>query len=94
MIAAEAREANMAWLMQQVNYVLEPLMLAIVREKPDDAVSQTQSTNHLTLSLSLQIKYMVEYLAREYEDRALNGDEANVAALKAAIAELEVKLER
>ena len=39
MLGAEAREANKAWLMQQVNHVLEPLMLAIVREKPDDTVS-------------------------------------------------------
>ena len=39
MLGAEAREANKAWLMQQVNHVLEPLMLAIVREKPSNAVS-------------------------------------------------------
>ena len=39
MIANEAREANMAWLQQQVNHVFEPLMLSIVREKPDNAVS-------------------------------------------------------
>lgn len=34
MLAAEAREANKAWLNQQVNFVLEPLMLEIVKEKP------------------------------------------------------------
>ena len=39
MLGAEAREANKAWLMQQVNHVLEPLMLEIVREKPDNTVS-------------------------------------------------------
>lgn len=38
MLGAEAREANKAWLMQQVNHVLEPLMLAIVREKPTDTI--------------------------------------------------------
>jgi len=39
MLGAEAREANKAWLMQQVNHVLEPLMLAIVREKPTDTIA-------------------------------------------------------
>lgn len=39
MLGAEAREANKAWLMQQVNHVLEPLMLEIVREKPENTVS-------------------------------------------------------
>ena len=39
MLGSEAREANKAWLMQQVNHVLEPLMLSIVREQPDDTVS-------------------------------------------------------
>ena len=39
MLGAEAREANKAWLMQQVNHVLEPLMLELVREKPTDTVS-------------------------------------------------------
>ena len=38
MLGAEAREANRAWLMQQVNGVLEPLMNAIVREKPENAI--------------------------------------------------------
>ena len=48
MLGAEAREANKAWLMQQVNHVLEPLMLAIVREKPTDTVRKTphQITAH------------------------------------------------
>jgi len=40
MQGSESRDANKAWLMQQVNYVLEPLMLEIVREKPDNAVSR------------------------------------------------------
>ena len=43
MLGAEAREANKAWLMQQVNHVLEPLMLAIVREKPPNTVSVNKS---------------------------------------------------
>ena len=38
---SEAREQNKVWLMQQVNHVLEPLMLALVREKPENHVSNT-----------------------------------------------------
>lgn len=41
MLGAEAREANKAWLMQQVNHVLEPLMLELVKEKPTNTVSYT-----------------------------------------------------
>jgi len=37
---------------------------------------------------------MVDYLAREYEERALNGDKASIEALKVSIAELEAKLEK
>ena len=43
MLGAEAREANKAWLMQQVNHVLEPLMLELVKEKPTNTVSYTSS---------------------------------------------------
>jgi len=77
MLGAEAREANKAWLMQQVNHVLEPLMLELVREKPDDT-----------------IKYMVSFLEREYGERALNGDRAQLAVLHAKISQLEEQLER
>ena len=38
MLGAEAREANRAWLVQQVNHVLEPILLAIVGEQPTDTV--------------------------------------------------------
>ena len=72
MLGAEAREANKAWLMQQVNHVLEPLMLAMVREQPPNA-----------------IQYMVEYMEREFGERALNGDKSQAAILQAKIAELE-----
>ncbi len=40
MLGSEARDNNKAWLMQQVNHVLEPLMLAIVKEKPENTVSE------------------------------------------------------
>ena len=39
MLGAEAREANKAWLMQQVNVVMEPLMLSILNDKPSNTVS-------------------------------------------------------
>ena len=61
MLGAEAREANKAWLMQQVNHVLEPLMLAIVREKPSNAVSFLMSSSyafdlmHLSSPLAIDI---------------------------------------
>ena len=42
MLGAEAREANKAWLMQQVNHVLEPLMLELVKEKPTNTVSSSR----------------------------------------------------
>lgn len=107
MLGAEAREANKAWLMQQVNHVLEPLMLAIVREKPTDTVSKKQARIPRTSTRSLfgwlrinlfgliwwQIKYMVEYMEREFGERALNGDKSQAAILHAKIAELERKLE-
>lgn len=35
---------------------------------------------------------MVDYLEKEFGERALNGDQAQVALLKAQIAELEEKL--
>ena len=74
MLGAEAREANKAWLMQQVNHVLEPLMLAIVREKPTDTVSAKVKISYLTCLLHRQIKYMVDHMEREFGERALNGD--------------------
>ena len=43
MLGAEAREANKAWLMQQVNVVMEPLMLSILNDKPSNTVSITCS---------------------------------------------------
>ncbi len=76
MLGSEARDNNKAWLMQQVNHVLEPLMLAIVKEKPENTVSEWVS-EWLLLKLSFglwQIQYMVEYLEREFGERALNGD--------------------
>ena len=47
MLGAEARESNKAWLMQQVNHVLEPLMLDIVKSKPDNTVSSSLIKNFL-----------------------------------------------
>lgn len=40
MLGSEAREQNKVWLMQQVNHILEPLMLDLVRKKPDNHVSK------------------------------------------------------
>ena len=79
MLGSEARDNNKAWLMQQVNHVLEPLMLEIVKEKPDNTVSSKRpqlpfQLLKLILILNMQIQYMVEYLEREFGDRALNGD--------------------
>lgn len=39
------------------------------------------------------IKYMVEYMEREFGERALNGDRAQAAILQAKIADLEKMLE-
>ena len=39
MLGSEAREQNKVWLMQQVNHILEPLMLSMVRNQPEDQVS-------------------------------------------------------
>ena len=79
MLGAEAREANKAWLMQQVNHVLEPLMLAIVREKLTNTVSCSCVFDSLNPKLLFfwreQIQYMVDHMEREYGERALNGDQ-------------------
>lgn len=48
----------------------------------------------MLITRHLQIKYMVDYIEREYGERALNGDKASVEVLKAKIAEVEERLER
>ena len=87
MLGAEAREANKVWLMKQVNSILEPLMLAIVRDKPNNKVGAAHSTN------PLQIEYMVKYIEREYGERALNGDLEQAAILSEKIEELQGRLD-
>ena len=46
MLGSEAREQNKVWLMQQVNHILEPLMLSMVRAQPDNHVSATLKEFH------------------------------------------------
>ena len=100
MLGAEAREANKAWLTQQVNGVLEPLMLEIVREKPENVVSKARNFNIACLliliicKIVLQLDYMVKFMEREYGERALNGDRAQLGILQAKVADLEAKLEQ
>lgn len=38
-LGAEARQENKQWILHQVNPIFEPLMLNIIKEKPDDHVS-------------------------------------------------------
>lgn len=38
-LGAEARHENKQWILQQVNHIFEPLMLSIVKDKPQDHVS-------------------------------------------------------
>lgn len=40
-----------------------------------------------------QIAYMVKYMEREFGERALNGDKASTAILRAKVADLESRLE-
>jgi hypothetical protein len=38
-LGAEARLENKTWMLQQVNPIFEPLMLKMVKDKPENAVS-------------------------------------------------------
>ena len=42
----------------------------------------------------LQIDYMVEYIEKQFGERATNGDKQEAVTLQAKIAELEQKLEK
>jgi hypothetical protein len=38
-LGAEARNENKQWIFKQVNHIFEPLMLNIVKDRPQDHVS-------------------------------------------------------
>ena len=74
-------------------------MLEIVREKPENVVSRARNYNTACLlfliicKIVLQLDYMVKFMEREYGERALNGDRAQLGILQAKVADLEAKLE-
>jgi len=38
--SAESKNENRQWIFQQVNHIFEPLMMNIVKDRPQDTVSK------------------------------------------------------
>lgn len=62
----ERDKINKEYLRKEVNNILEPLMIEVVKEKPENQVLST----HFIL---LQIKFMLKYLETQYNERATLG---------------------
>ena len=64
MASPSARDKeNKDYLFKEVNHILEPMMLEIVKTKPENQVYQ--------LVFTVQLKFMVKYIADTFGERAL-----------------------
>lgn len=63
--------ANLEYLKQEVNYIIEPMMMEVIKNCPQDSVSARSFPAHQPILTTLQIKFMMKYLENVFGERAL-----------------------
>lgn len=78
---AQKKTQNIHWLQTQLNDVMENMLLSLYQEKPQDKVRQD--------NLIIQFGYMMQYLEKNYGERATQGDRARLQMLRDEAERLE-----
>ena len=74
--STDCREQNKLWLNRAVNFIIEPMLLEIYKQTPEDKVSGAVLTER-----GVQVDFMMDYLEQRYGIQATNGKLGTLEAL-------------